>query len=717
MTSPTQGTILFQDSFTGSGTLNRDYWDYNQNVNGSAFIGQTWLRQSMVNQNDGAAQIVLDTWGANNTAAKVGGGSGNNQSTFNVFIGSEAVTNSNNGSNPNFGAWVATADHGIAFEGTFKFPSTQAGMITGFFLYQATPPQNGEKHDELDFEILTSELGRISTNVFSKNAPTIIINGHDHDDRPVSLPTASDTPSTLPANFFQSYHNYRIEWYHDSILWFLDGNLIRTVSDPDLIPRSEMRFHMNLWGTPGGPPYPDAWGINDGDPTGPTVGNSGFVPVFNQSNNVTYTFNVSNVKVEQLPAKPGTSAADVVNGAATAEHLSGISGDDQLNGLGGDDTFVGGGGNDALDGGAGSDTAIFSGLRSDYAVSAVGTAVVIADTRAGNPDGTDTLTGVELASFADGLYAIGAGGILTAVPVTFQASSTFVERFVQADAYVVKQGQALTVGAPAGVLSDDGGSSLTASLVTGPAHGTLSLAADGTFTYTATAGYQGFDKFTYLASDASGAIGQTDVLLRVAPVNGGLVLAPEEQVAGAYIGLLGRAADLDGFMYWDQQLYSGQSSAAAIRGVAGAIGASAEAKAGSPFLANPQAATDAQIGAFVDAVYSNLFERTADAGGKSYWTNQIKQATAANQAPGAVVADIISGARDGGGFQDVTTLLSKVLVSLHSVEHQLQIDTSITDLAAARGLVDAVTSTPESVLTGLKTAEMLVFAPAGTVPI
>ncbi|MGD9884020.1 MAG: family 16 glycosylhydrolase [Reyranella sp.] len=478
-TSPTPGTVLFQDSFTGTGTLNPSNWDYNQNINGSAFIGQTWFRQAMVTQNDGAAQIVLDTWGANNTAGKVGGGPDNTPKNFNVFIGSEAVTKSSDGSKPNFGAWLATEQNGIAFEGTFKFPSKQGGMITGFFLYQATPPGEGEKHDELDFEILTTELGRISTNVFSKDAPSIIINGNSHVDRPQSLPTAQDTPSTLPAGFFESYHNYRIEWYHDSILWFLDGKLIRTVSEADLIPRSEMRFHMNLWGVPGGPPQPNPWGVNDGDPTGPTVGSAGFVPVFNQSNNVTYTFNVSHVKVEQLPAKPGTNAHDVVNGAASAEHLSGLAGDDNLNGLGGDDTFVGAHGHDALNGGDGSDTAIFSGERSDYTVSAVGAATIISDTRADTPDGTDTLTGVEFASFADGLYAIGAGGVLTLAPIVFQASSNFVERFVQADAYVVKQGQALTVGAAAGVLSDDGGSSLTASLVNGPLHGTLNLASDG----------------------------------------------------------------------------------------------------------------------------------------------------------------------------------------------------------------------------------------------
>ena len=40
-------------------------------------------------------------------------------------------------------------------------------------------------------------------------------------------------------------------------------------------------------------------------------------------------------------------------------------------------------------------------------------------------------------------------------------------------------------------------------LVTGPAHGTLTLNADGSFTYTPTAGYTGTDSFTYKANDGT----------------------------------------------------------------------------------------------------------------------------------------------------------------------------------------------------------------------
>jgi subtilisin-like proprotein convertase family protein len=49
--------------------------------------------------------------------------------------------------------------------------------------------------------------------------------------------------------------------------------------------------------------------------------------------------------------------------------------------------------------------------------------------------------------------------------------------------------------------SDPENSPLTAILLAGPAHGTLSLASDGTFTYIPAAGYSGGDSFTYVASD------------------------------------------------------------------------------------------------------------------------------------------------------------------------------------------------------------------------
>ncbi len=72
------------------------------------------------------------------------------------------------------------------------------------------------------------------------------------------------------------------------------------------------------------------------------------------------------------------------------------------------------------------------------------------------------------------------------------------------DAYSSTAGKPLTVAAAAGVLandSDPNGRSLTAIVATGPSNGTLTLNADGSFTYTPTSGFVGSDSFTYRAND------------------------------------------------------------------------------------------------------------------------------------------------------------------------------------------------------------------------
>jgi hypothetical protein len=69
--------------------------------------------------------------------------------------------------------------------------------------------------------------------------------------------------------------------------------------------------------------------------------------------------------------------------------------------------------------------------------------------------------------------------------------------------YTVGAGQTLTVPAT-GVLGNDttgAGTNLTAMLLSGPAHGILSLSTNGGFSYTPTNNFTGVDSFTYLAND------------------------------------------------------------------------------------------------------------------------------------------------------------------------------------------------------------------------
>ncbi len=72
-----------------------------------------------------------------------------------------------------------------------------------------------------------------------------------------------------------------------------------------------------------------------------------------------------------------------------------------------------------------------------------------------------------------------------------------------ADSYTVDEAATLTVDAP-GVLANDtdaDGNALTAVQVAGPTHGTLTLNANGAFTYKPTGSYRGADSFSYKPSD------------------------------------------------------------------------------------------------------------------------------------------------------------------------------------------------------------------------
>jgi len=97
------------------------------------------------------------------------------------------------------------------------------------------------------------------------------------------------------------------------------------------------------------------------------------------------------------------------------------------------------------------------------------------------------------------------------------------------DSYLVQEDTLRTVTAP-GVLgndSDSNGDSFTAVLDTDVSHGTLSLAADGSFTYTPTTGFTGNDQFTYHANDGTDDSNIATVHLTVQANGAGLLTVAE----------------------------------------------------------------------------------------------------------------------------------------------------------------------------------------------
>jgi len=96
--------------------------------------------------------------------------------------------------------------------------------------------------------------------------------------------------------------------------------------------------------------------------------------------------------------------------------------------------------------------------------------------------------------------------------ITGAQTDITVNGFVPAtvpDTYTLTTGTTLTVPPATGVLANDtkGTPAGAVTAHTNPGHGTLTLAADGSFTYIPTAGYVGTDTFTYTLSNGNGTFG------------------------------------------------------------------------------------------------------------------------------------------------------------------------------------------------------------------
>src|SRR5207245_387580 len=98
------------------------------------------------------------------------------------------------------------------------------------------------------------------------------------------------------------------------------------------------------------------------------------------------------------------------------------------------------------------------------------------------------------------------------------------------DSYTTPEDTQLTVSAP-GVLANDSdvdGDALSAVLMSGPSHGTLTLNGDGSVVYVPALNFNGIDSFTYKASDGQAQSGVATVTITVTPLNDAPVAANDD---------------------------------------------------------------------------------------------------------------------------------------------------------------------------------------------
>lgn len=139
-------------------------------------------------------------------------------------------------------------------------------------------------------------------------------------------------------------------------------------------------------------------------------------------------------------------------------------------------------------------------------------------TPAPNAHGTAVVT---VAAHDNG--GVGFSGVDTSATQTFVISIEAVNDAPSAvnDNYTMFAGETLQAVVP-GVLANDSdvdGDSLTATLTTSPAHGTLVLNSDGSFDYIPTPGYSGADSFSYSVNDGAGGTSEATVAIDIQPRN------------------------------------------------------------------------------------------------------------------------------------------------------------------------------------------------------
>lgn len=111
------------------------------------------------------------------------------------------------------------------YEARVKTSLAAAGLNAAFFTYTGPP----NPHDEIDFEMLLKAPGQVHTTSF--------VDAKSGNGEEVALPNAIDG----------DFINLAIVWSPDSVSWYANGTLLRTVADR--VPLRDQQIFFSLWGT------------------------------------------------------------------------------------------------------------------------------------------------------------------------------------------------------------------------------------------------------------------------------------------------------------------------------------------------------------------------------------------------------------------------------------------------------------------------------------
>ncbi len=119
------------------------------------------------------------------------------------------------------------------YEARLKTPAG-SGLNAAFFTYIG--PEQKKPHDEIDFEILLKDTSIVETTTF--------VNGKSGDGK-----VGSGQKHNLPHPSDSDFIDYAMTWEPDEIRYYINGELVRTMTDKATIPTNPQRLFFSLWGT------------------------------------------------------------------------------------------------------------------------------------------------------------------------------------------------------------------------------------------------------------------------------------------------------------------------------------------------------------------------------------------------------------------------------------------------------------------------------------
>ena len=106
---------------------------------------------------------------------------------------------------------------------------TGSGLNAAFFTYIG--PGDKQPHDEIDFEVLTKDPSKVQVNAF--------ISAKGHNERLVDVKGGTDA----------GFNDYAFVWKPDGLSWYVNGELVNTISDPAKLPSHPQKIFFSLWGS------------------------------------------------------------------------------------------------------------------------------------------------------------------------------------------------------------------------------------------------------------------------------------------------------------------------------------------------------------------------------------------------------------------------------------------------------------------------------------